>query len=137
MPTVRKAQLRWSSDEEFLGRGADPDTPEILIDGNNATAPGPMQLLLLGAASCSAVDVIQIMSKMRQSVSALRVDVEGERRDEVPRRYTSLKLIYHLKGPDIQQSHAERAVQLAVEKYCSVIQSLSSDVSISHQVLLD
>jgi putative redox protein len=81
--------------------------------------------LLLGAlASCVSIDVVDILAKRRTPVESLTVDVAGTRVDGVPRRLTHVRLDVRIRGAGIERGHAERAIELAVTKYCSVRDSL-------------
>jgi putative redox protein len=103
-----------------------------VVDGDNIAAPGPMLTLLLAAASCTGSDVVSILEKMRVTVQEVRIEVAGERREEEPRRYTSIRLDYHLRGEGLDEARASRAIELSVNKYCSVLHSLAPDIAITH-----
>jgi putative redox protein len=132
MGETKRVSLRWQDGLRFVG-GA-PGGPVSLVDGDNTTAPGPMLTLLLAAASCSGSDVVLILKKMRVQLRDLRVEVTGERREQEPRRYTAIHFDYHVAGEGLDQAKAERAVSLSIEKYCSVIHSLASDIAVSYAV---
>jgi len=132
MGETKRVSLRWEEGLRFVG-GA-PDGPVSMVDGDNTTAPGPMLTLLLAAASCSGSDVVLILKKMRVQLRDLRIDVTGERREQEPRRYTAIHFDYHVAGEGLDQTRAERAVSLSVEKYCSVIHSLASDLAVTYAV---
>ena len=132
MGETKRVSLRWQDGLRFVG-GA-PDGPVSMVDGDNTTAPGPMLTLLLAAASCSGSDVVLILKKMRVQLRDLRIDVTGERREQEPRRYTAIHFDYHVAGEGLDQTRAERAVSLSVEKYCSVIHSLASDLAVTYAV---
>jgi putative redox protein len=131
---TKRISLAWNEGLQFVG-GA-PGGPTTPIDGDNVTAPGPMLTLLLAAASCSGSDVVVILEKMRVKLRELRIDVEGVRRDEEPRRYVAIHFAYHLAGEGLDQSKARRAIELSLEKYCSVIHSLAPDIRITHALTL-
>jgi putative redox protein len=132
MQETKRVSLRWEEGLRFIG-GA-PDGPLTTIDGDNAAAPGPMLTLLLAAASCSGSDVVLILQKMRVQLRELRIEVAGQRREQEPRRYTSIHLDYHLGGKGLDQGKATRAVDLSIKKYCSVIHSLGPDIAITYAV---
>jgi putative redox protein len=134
MQETKRIVLRWEQGLRFVG-GA-PDGPLTTIDGDNAAAPGPMLMLLLAAASCSASDVVVILQKMRVRLREVRIEVAGQRREQEPRRYTSIHFDYHLGGEGLDQAKGARAVELSIEKYCSVIHSLAPDIAITHAVTL-
>jgi putative redox protein len=129
----KRATLHWTRDLVFRGEAAGHET---VIDGDNTTAPGPMLLLLLAVASCTASDVVLILGKMRVPPREFRVDVSGTRREEEPRRYTAIHLDYQIKGEGIDEARARRAIDLSVEKYCSVVNSLAPDIRITYGLAL-
>jgi putative redox protein len=131
---VKQIVLDWERD--MLFRGGEPGGPSLVIDGDNAQAPGPMLTLLLAAASCSGSDVVMILEKMRVGLRSLRVEVHGTRREETPRRYTAIRFEYHLSGEALDESKARRAIDLSLEKYCSVVASLAPDIAISYGLTL-
>jgi putative redox protein len=126
--------LDWERDMVF--RGGEPGGPSLVVDGDNALAPGPMLTLLLAAASCSGSDVVTILEKMRVGLRTLRVEVRGTRRDETPRRYTAIRFEFHLGGEALDEPKARRAIDLSLEKYCSVVASLAPDIAISYGLTL-
>jgi len=137
MPFERAVRLTWSgTGMRFSGEGTDPASPPILVDGDGATGPGPMQVLLIAAACCSGSDVVSILAKMRVTLRHFEVDVVGTRRDEEPRRYIAIRFRFALDGEGVDRTKAERAVSLSLEKYCSVVHSLAPDITISHEIVL-
>jgi putative redox protein len=107
------------------------------MDGSGKTGQTPPDALLSALASCSGVDVVDILGKRRTPAERLVVDVQGSRREEAPRRFEHITLTFHIHGAGIERVHAERAVQLAFEKYCSVAASLASDIVIETIVVLN
>jgi putative redox protein len=126
--------LAWQ--EGLIFRGGEAGGPATVIDGDNAAAPGPMLTLLLAAAACSGADVVSILEKMRVTLRELRIEASGGRRAEHPRRYTSIHLQYHLRGEGLDEARARRAIDLSLEKYCSVIHSLAEDIVLTHGLTL-
>ena len=137
MPDVRNVKLSWSGERlRFSGHGTDPETPEIVLDGDNEAGPSPMLALLLAAAGCTGADVVVMLKKMRVDLQSLSIDVVGTRRDEHPKRYTDIKYLVRMEGDGLDQSKAERAVELSLEKYCSVVHSLAQDISVGYEIEL-
>lgn len=128
--------VEWRGDEEFeAGR---PGGPTLRIDGHGKVAQSPVDVLLSALASCSSIDVVSILAKRRTPVRALEVDVVGERADDrVPRKLRRIVLTFRITGAGIERVHAERAVELAVGKYCSVRDSLDPAIPIEWQVEVD
>lgn len=131
---TKRATLTWQDGLRFVGTA--PDVPAITIDGDNVAGPGPMLTLLLAAASCSGSDVVLILRKMRVELREFRIDVQGVRREQEPRRYVALHLDYRLTGERLDETKARRAIELSLEKYCSVVHSLAPDIAISYAISL-
>ncbi len=131
---TKRVEVTWSTGLIFTG--GEPGGPRTVVDGDNASAPGPMLTLLLAAASCSGADVVSILEKMRVKLLEFRIDVAGERREEDPRRYTAIHFDYHLRGEGLDEAKASRAIDLSIRKYCSVLHSLAPDISITHGLTL-
>jgi putative redox protein len=131
---TKRATLEWT--DGLIFRGGEPGGPQTVIDGDNATAPGPMLQLLLAAASCTLSDIVIILRKMRVPPRELRVDVAGTRREEEPRRYTAIHFDYIIAGEGIDETRARRAIDLSLEKYCSVVNSLAPDILITYALAL-
>jgi putative redox protein len=131
---TKRGTLIWQQGLRFTG--SDSGGPAITVDGDNVVGPGPMLTLLLAAAACSGSDVVLILEKMRVNLRELRIEVAGTRREEEPRRYVAIHLDYHLGGEGIDQVKARRAIDLSLEKYCSVIHSLAPDIAITYALSL-
>ncbi len=115
--------------------GGSPTSPEVLIDGDGARGPSPMDCLLLSLAACMGIDVQGILEKSRVSPEGMRIEVIGERADDHPRRFTKIRLVYELpRGVEGDDTKIARAIQLSRDKYCSVIHSLRPDIQIETEV---
>ena len=99
--------------------------------GGEGRGMRPMELLLSSMASCSAMDVLHILRKQRERLEGLSVAIEGVRADAVPAPFTRMKLVFEAWGEALDDHKLQRAVQLAVEKYCSVSATLASTVVIT------
>ena len=105
-------------------------SPEI---GGEGQGMRPMELLLVSLASCSSMDVVSILKKMRQPLEDLRVEVEGQRAtDQVPAVFTKIHLRFVLKG-DLRPDRVEEAIRLSVDKYCSVGRMLDKTAEITYE----
>lgn len=132
--SIRRVNVTWQGDMRFSG-GA-PDGPTIPIDADNAIAPGPMQTLLIAAATCTGADIVSIIGKMQITLTRFEMAVEGLRAEEHPRRYVRITFVFRLAGAGLDEAKARRAIDLSLEKYCSVIHSLKSDIPITYQLEL-
>jgi putative redox protein len=110
------------------GHTIDLDTPACDGGGEGMT---PMELMLIGLAGCSAMDVVAILRKKRQPVERLEVRVNGQRQTEYPTAFTSISLEYIVHGSDIDPQAVKRAIELSRERYCPVWAMLEPTVQIS------
>ena len=133
-PETKHATLRWLDGMRF--EGGEPGGPQVVVDADNATAPGPMLQLLLAAASCAGADVVSILKKMQVGLASLEVRMVGTRRAEHPKRYTATHYTWTTKGTGLDEAKARRAIDLSMEKYCSVLHSLASDIATSYDLRL-
>lgn len=131
---TKRVTLAWR--EGMIFSGGEPGGPTALVDADNATAPGPMLQLLLAAGSCTAADVLVVLRKMQVPLRAFSLEVAGTRREQHPRRYTAVHFTYRLSGEGIDEARARRAIDLSLEKYCSVVNSLASDIRITYELAL-
>ncbi len=98
--------------------------------------PTPMELLATSLGGCTAMDVASILVKMRQPLEAFTVEVAGERAEEHPKRFTSLEVVYRLKG-DLDERKVERAIELSEGRYCSVEATLRPAVPITSRYVIE
>ena len=121
-----RVQVSWKGGQRFdAGR---PGGPALRIDGTGATGQSPVDVVLSGLASCVSIDVVEIMEKRRTPASRLDIEVVGKRVETTPRRLVEVDLHFTLDGDGIDRVHAERAIDLSLNKYCSVRDSLSRDI---------
>ena len=119
------AELVW---DEQLRFGAVSGPAAIVIDGDGAVGPSPMQLAAFGLAGCMAADVISILQKGRHPITGMRVSFSGDRAPEPPRRFVSIALQFIVSGA-VPRDAVERALALSREKYCSVWHSMRQDIA--------
>ena len=104
---------------------------KVLLDGEEA-AFRPMQLVLAAVGSCSTIDVVLILKKQREPLADIQVVVEGARHeDKIPKTFKTINLHYILKG-NVNPEKAKRAIELSMNKYCSVSAMLRTTVEITY-----
>lgn len=101
------------------------------IDGKSRGAR-PMETVLAGLGGCSAIDVITLLEKMRQTVNDCKIEIIATRSDSVPAVFTKIHLSYQVSGKGLENKKVARAVALSAEKYCSVGQMLNKTATITH-----
>jgi len=133
-----KARIKWVDGQQFVG--INERNSAVVMDslpeaGGEGVGIKPTELLLIALAGCTAMDVISIMKKKRQVVTDFSIEVEGTQRDDYPKSFEEIKLIYRIKGENIDEEALQRAIQLSEEKYCSVRATLAGmpdTVNITH-----
>jgi putative redox protein len=120
------ATLTWQGDLRF-----DAALPRrrIILDGDGAAGPSPVEALALALAGCMAMDVADIVVKGRHDLKSLEARMVGQRREDPPRRFVSFTLHFALTG-NVPGHAVERAIQLSRDKYCSVWHSLRQDIDL-------
>jgi putative redox protein len=91
-----------------------------------------MELILMGLAGCTAMDVVSILQKKRQDVTAFEIQVHAERAEEHPRPFTHATLEYVVTGHHVDRDAVARAIELSLEKYCGAHATLSKAMPIEH-----
>jgi putative redox protein len=109
----------WQGEQGFIGENSKGITVQM---GLVQSQPGisPMELLLIGVAGCTGMDVASMLSKMRQQLTDFRITVRGLRAEQHPRIFTEIEVLYELWGRDLSVKSVEDAIALSEEKYCSV-----------------
>ena len=107
------------------------------VAGGRDLGPRPKALLLSGLGSCTAIDVVSILQKMRVPLEGLEVQVSAEVRDEHPRIYTGIHVKYLFRGKDLPLDKLERAVKLSEETYCGVSAMLRPAVPITSEIVVE
>jgi len=124
-------------DKRFVG--VTPDGMRVMIDGEaeHKTGMGPMQLVLNAVAGCAAYDVVEMLRKRKLEIRSYRVEVVGDRVDGTPAPFTRITARHVFDVPGLDRKTAERFVELAVTKYCSVASSLHAEqvfeVALEHE----
>jgi putative redox protein len=131
---IAEVKMRWLTELQFEGAG--PGQPPIVVDGDTKVATSPVQLLLLAAATCTASDIVVILQKQRIKLEALDIALRGARRETEPRRITAMAFHVSVRGAGADEVKVRRAIDLSIQKYCSVIASLAPDIPITYDVTI-
>lgn len=124
--------LEWTDDLRFEGRAG---AAVVAIDGSEEQGTSPVNLLLESIGACAAIDVVDILRKGRQDLQGMTVEVSADRRAEHPRSVMRLSLKFEIRGP-VNEAKARRAVDLSLEKYCSVFHSLRMDIALDTEIVV-
>ena len=105
------------------------------VGGRNLGAR-PMEVLLIGMGGCTAIDVVSMLRKQRQDIEGVEVALVGERAGDHPMVYTEVKLVYTVRGRNLNKALVERAVALSDEKYCSATAMFKKTAKVTHEIVL-
>lgn len=129
-----EVSLTWKNGLSFSGRGGNSGySLDVSADKDIGGAEDgfqPMELVALGLASCTGVDVMSILQKKRQEISGLEVKVETQKEEQHPRVWTQVMIEYIVTGKNVDPAAVERAIQLSREKYCPAQNMLKLAVKI-------
>jgi putative redox protein len=131
-----KAEITWKQAVQFEAVSGSGHT--LTIDGppdsgGTNAGPRPMELVLMGTATCAAYDVVHILERMKVPVEGCVAKVEAERAEEPPKVFTRITMHFVVSGKDLRENKVARAVRLSAEKYCSASIMLSrGGVEIEH-----
>jgi putative redox protein len=132
-------QVTWVDGMQFVAESAGHS---IVVDGapgfGHDTGMPPMRLLLLGAAGCSAMDVVHILkNRMHRAVTDLRIEVEAEQAEEHPKVYTRIELKYIVKGRGLKEKDVRRAIELSNTQFCSaaIMLGKTADIVTGYEIV--
>jgi putative redox protein len=118
-----KSQLTWDTAQRYVGTNEKGHTNffDTSVKGGGLDSAGsPMDAVLQASAACTAMDVMNILTKQRKTVQTFSIDLDAERSDTDPRVFTKITMLVHIMSPDVTVRDLERAITLSWEKYCSV-----------------
>jgi len=114
-----KTTVRWLADRHFVG--TDSNNHSVVLSGQEeGIGVSPSEMLLIALASCSSVDVVEILEKKRKELTLLEVTASGERDPDPPWAYRKIHVKYRLGGKELTEKAVEQAIHLSQDKYCSV-----------------
>jgi putative redox protein len=128
-----EAQASWIDGERFAASASSGHAFVVDSDRQRNTAPGPMELVLVGLCTCTATDVVSILRKKREPFHSVEVRAEAERAPEPPTVYRKIRLVYRVGG-NVSRKAVEDAVRLSKEKYCSVSAMLQKTAEITFDI---
>ncbi|HEU4964658.1 MAG TPA: OsmC family protein [Bacilli bacterium] len=123
-------RIDWKGKREFhaVGQSGHGVTMDAKAEaGGEDNGARPMEMLLMGLGGCTGIDIAMILEKGRMTVEEFRMELNAERAEEMPQRFTTIHMHYILKGPDLTPEKVERAIVLSKDKYCSASASLNAE----------
>jgi putative redox protein len=137
---MTNAKVTYIQGLQFVGEASSGHA--IVMDGNpevggHDTGLRPMELLLVGLGGCSGMDIISILKKKKQDITGLEINVKGEEAEKYPKNFTEIDLEFVVKGRNISEDAVKRAIDLSMNKYCSVKITLegSSKINFFYKII--
>jgi putative redox protein len=130
---MTKTTTIWKEKQQFSSY---LDQNEIDIDGDKKKGFGPKALLLSALASCSGIDVVEILEKMRVTFSNFEIDVQADQTTKHPRVFTDIFITYKLKTEAVNEDKVRKAIDLSLDKYCGVSAMLKKNSLIHYKLEL-
>ncbi|WP_214708644.1 MULTISPECIES: OsmC family protein [unclassified Exiguobacterium] len=129
-------QVNWKQGMAF--QTTTPSGHNVTLDagedvGGLNTGPRPTEMLLQATAACTGIDIVSILHKMRLPLERFEMEVDGVRATEHPKKFTAIHILYVLEG-DMPEERVRRAIELSVDRYCSVSHSLNATMTYSYRL---
>ena len=129
------AKVTYTNGLQFVGESSSGHA--IVMDGDpkvggHNTGLRPMELLLVGLGGCAGMDVISIMKKKKQDVTGLEINVEGQKAENYPKKFTDINIAFIIKGRNISEDALKKSIDLSMNKYCSVKATLEGSAKINY-----
>ena len=133
-----KVNTKWIGEMAFESTVGDHKirldaAPEV---GGNNSGARPKPLMLVALAGCTGIDVVSLMKKMRVNFDSLDIDVEGDLNDDHPKFFRTMKIIFTIKGRNVDREKVEKAVTLSKEKYCGVSALYAKAIPLEYEIII-
>jgi len=130
-----QTSLKWAGGAAFIGSSSGGH--KVVIDGppeggGRDLGPRPMEMILLGLGACTSYDIVSILKKARQDITAIAIELDGKRADAIPSVFTDIHIRFLIRGHGVSEKQVEKAIQLSAEKYCSASIMLGKTAKITN-----
>lgn len=127
-------QLHYKTDKEFEAHNNSNNVLSIdMLPEEDKRAFSPTELLLSSITACAAVDIVSMIKKKRKIFIDLKAETSGDRKKEHPRGFTHINIKFIITSPNITEKELDKIIDLAVNKYCSVADSLNNNIQLTHR----
>ena len=132
-----KATVSYAGDEFFIGISPSGHAQVMDSKGDRHAAPTPMEMLLVSVAGCTAIDVMSILQKKRQDVTAYDVEITGDRKEDHPRAFIKFHIHHVVRGRNVSEKAVADAIELSDTKYCSVAATVrpTAEITTSFEII--
>jgi putative redox protein len=129
-----EAKVTYVDGLQFIGEAVSGHA--IVMDGDAGvggrnTGLRPTELLLIGLGGCSGMDIVSILKKKKQEINGVEIKVKGEKAENYPKKFTDIDIEFIVRGRNVSEDAVKRAVELSMEKYCSVKATLEGSAKIT------
>jgi len=133
---MSSASVKWIGGKQFVGTDSTKHSV-VLSTPDEGVGMKPSELMLVALASCTAVDVVEILTKKRAGLESLEISAEAEQEQDPPWTFHKIHLTYRLKGSALTEKDTAQAIELSEEKYCSVAATLrgQAEITTSFEIL--
>ena len=133
---MSQARVRWITGKQFIGTDS-TNHSVVLSTPDEGIGMKPSELMLVALASCTAVDVVEILAKKRTPLESLEIEVEGQQDSDPPWTFRKIHVHYKLRGQGLTDKSVAQAIELSEEKYCSVAATLRgvAEITTSFELL--
>jgi putative redox protein len=131
-----EAVVHYADNDFFIGISPGGHALTMETNGERHAAATPVELLLLALGGCMGSDVVDILRKKRERVTAYRVEIRGERRADFPRSWKTIRLHHVIQGDHVSEAAVKQAIELSDTKYCSVAATLrpTAEISVTYEI---
>jgi putative redox protein len=128
--------VRWVTGQQFVGTDSTKHSV-VMSTSSEGVGMKPSELILVALSACTAVDVVDIMSKKRTPLASLEINASGEQDPNPPWPYRKIHLVYKVSGKGLTEASISQAIQLSEEKYCSVAATLRgvAEITTSFEII--
>jgi len=133
---MSQARVRWITGKQFIGTDS-TNHSVVLSTPDEGIGMKPSELMLVALASCTAVDVVEILAKKRTPLESLEIEVDGQQDSDPPWTFRKIHVHYKLRGQGLTDKSVAQAIELSEEKYCSVAATLRgvAEITTSFELL--
>ncbi|MBP8998450.1 MAG: OsmC family protein [Anaerolineaceae bacterium] len=128
---MSSASVKWIGGKQFVGVDSTRHSV-VLSTPDEGVGMKPSEMLLVALASCTAVDVVEILGKKRAALESLEISAEAEQEKDPPWTFRKIHLTYRLKGSALNEKDVAQAIDLSEQKYCSVAATLRGEAEITY-----
>lgn len=130
-----QAKVKWVDGLQFVGESGTGHAIVMDADldvGGSNTGMRPMEMLLVGLGGCSGMDVASILSKKKQNVTDISINIKGQKADTYPKKFTDIEIEFIISGKNLSEEDVKKAIDLSMEKYCSVKATLEGVAKVNY-----